>query len=178
MSKPLIALAALGLAATVSAGDGAGASPGSASSRPRQRVLKTWDDTVKLDGREVWRHVEIVFDYVEGVARELSYDASRRLIHTRELAAPPRPSAEEMAEAEQILRSDPALSRIMQRTGARPHGMFPLHQEEGQPCGPRTRCLQVLVVSKDGFGLLRRVVVDLTKMAVVSRSYVPEETGQ
>lgn len=36
----------------------------------RTRVLKSWDDTIKEDGRDIARHVNITFDYRAGVAWE------------------------------------------------------------------------------------------------------------
>ena len=143
----------------------------------RTRVIKSWDDTIKQDGREIARHVNIVFDYRAGVAWENAYDASGRAISNRRLTANrPRPSPEEIAEAVEILRADLEVGRIMSRANARPEGGFLLEEGAGQPCGPRTLCIQILVMAENSMGLLRRVVVDLTKSAVAYASYVPKDS--
>jgi hypothetical protein len=144
---------------------------------PRTRVLRTWSDTIKVDGRDVARRVTIVFDYTAGVAWESAYDSSGVEISRREITTNlPQPSPEEFDEAVALLRADPAIGRIMARTNARPEGGFLLEEDAGEPCGPRTRCLQILLMAENSMGLLRRVVVDLTKGAVVYASYVPKDT--
>ena len=146
----------------------------------RTRVIKSWDDTIKQDGREIARHVNIVFDYTAGMAWEYAYDLSGRPISSRRLTANlPRPSPEEIAEAVEILRADPEVGRIMARANARPEGGFLLEEGAGQPCGPRTRCIQILLMAENSMGLLRRAVVDLTKREVAYPSYVPKDgTGK
>ena len=142
----------------------------------RTRVLKSWDDTIKEDGRDITRHVNIVFDYSAGVAWEYAYDSSGRAISSRRLTTNlPRPLPEEIAEAVAILRADPLVGRIMSRAKARPEGGFLLEEGAGQPCGPRTRCIQILLMAENSMGLLRRAVVDLTKSAVAYASYVPKD---
>jgi hypothetical protein len=79
----------------------------------------------------------------------------------------PRPSAEEIAEAVSIIEADPRLSRIVQRAKPVYDGGFVLEEAKGFACGPRTRCLQMqLLTGADRLGLLRWVVVDLTRQAV------------
>lgn len=142
----------------------------------RTRVLKSWDDTIKQDDVEIARHVTIVFDYTEGVAYEYAYDASGQLISSRRFTTNlPRPSQEEFEEAIAIVRADAQLGRIMSRTKARPEGGFLLEEGSGQPCGPRTRCVQILWMAENSMGLLRRVVVDLTKRSIAYASYVPKD---
>ena len=158
---------ALVLAGTL--GDPAAAATGV----PRQRVIRAWQDTVKTPEGEVARRVEVVFDYAQGVAFENAYDASGRRLGSVALARQPRPSQEEIDEAVAILRADAYVGRILSRTGGIPEGGFILEERAGQACGPRTRCLQILIVSPDRRGLLRRVVVDLTKGLVAYRAYVP-----
>jgi hypothetical protein len=143
---------------------------------PRTRILKAWDDTIKQDGTEIERHVTIVFDYPAGTAMEYAYDAKGRLLSSRRLTANlPRPTPEEFDEAVTIVRADPQLGRIMARTRARPEGGFLLEEGIGQPCGPRTRCIQILWMAEDSMGLLRRVVVDLAKRSIAHASYVPKD---
>lgn len=144
--------------------------------RPARRVLRRWQDVIKVDGVDVSRRVELAFDYQEGVARETAYDAAGRVLSTRVLEHQlPQPSREEIADAVAVMRSDALIGRIMSRTGAVPTGGFILREPAGHPCAERTRCLQILLLSPDQHGLIRRVVVDLTKGAVAYRAYVPEE---
>jgi hypothetical protein len=63
----------------------------------------------------------------------------------------------------------------MSRTNARPEGGFLLEEAGNQPCGPRTRCIQLLLMAEGSMGLLRRTVVDLVKRAVIYSSYVPKD---
>lgn len=157
------------------------ADPGRPGQPPvhRERVLRRWQDTFKTPEGEVARRAEIVFDYTAGLAREDSYDLAGNRISSRPLPdSQPAPSEEELVEAMAVIEGDPYLARIVRRTGARPHGHFVLEERDGLACGPRTRCIQVLLVTPEGTGLVRRVVVDLTKSAIVYRSYVPsEDTG-
>lgn len=143
---------------------------------PRTRILKSWDDTMLVDGVEIARKVTIVFDYTAGIAVESAYDSSGRQISSRRLTTNlPRPTPEEFAEAIDLVRADPQLGRIVARTRARPEGGFLLEEGAGQPCGPRTRCIQILWMAENSMGLLRRVVVDLTKRSIAYASYVPKD---
>jgi hypothetical protein len=142
----------------------------------RTGVLKSWDDTIKQGGRDVARHVNIVFDYRAGIAWEYAYDEAGRPLSSRRLTANlPRPTPEEIAEAVEIIRGDLVVGRIMSRANARPEGGFLLEEESGQACGPRTRCVQLLLMAEHSAGLLRRVVVDLTKRRLAYASYVPND---
>jgi len=142
----------------------------------RVRVLKTWEDTVKLDGRDTSRRVELSFDYTDGVARQVVYDEKGQLVSSTDMTnGPPRPSAKEFEEAVALVRADRLLGRVMARTKAVPDGGFLLEEAEGRACGPRTRCLHVLWLSSDRVGLVRWVVVDLVKQEIVYRSYAPPE---
>jgi hypothetical protein len=151
------------LAAALSAPVGAG---------PRTRVLKVWQDTVKVDGKDVPRRYEIVFDYGQGQASINTYDEKGTLLGTKAMTGgQPRPSDEEIAEAFGLVRTDPVLGRIMARTKAVPEGGFLLEEGEGRACGPRSRCLHTLWLSPDRRGLIRWVVVDLVRQAVAYPSY-------
>lgn len=162
---PLLVLAGASLA-PARAADGAA---------PRVRVLRAWDDTIKVDGQDVPRRVEIVFDYNRGEAREVVRLAGGETTTTM-MQEQPAPTAEEFEEAVALIRADASLGRVMRRTGAVPTGGFIL-EEPGGVCRARTRCLQILITTRDGYGLLRRVVVDLTRRAIVHRTYSPTETG-
>jgi len=148
-----------------------------AGAASRLRLLRSWTDTVKVEGGELPRRVDILFDYTQGVALERSYDGSGRLTEERRLAGAPQPSAEEIAEAYGIVAADPQLGRILERTQAVLEGGFLLQEGEGQPCGPRTRCLQVQLLGPTRFGLVRWVVVDLVKGTIPYPTYTPSESG-
>jgi hypothetical protein len=177
--RPLGAAAAFTLLLLAPAGaraEQANSAPVKAASR--LRLLRSWTDTIKLDGGgELPRRVDIVFDYTKGIALERSYDGSGRLTQERTLEGPPQPSAEEIAEAFGIVRADPELGRILERTQAVLEGGFLLEEGEGQPCGPRTRCLQVQLLGPTRLGLVRYAVVDLVKRAIVYPTYTPSEGG-
>jgi hypothetical protein len=160
----------------------AGARAGQASAAPtkgasRLRVLRSWTDTVKVGGGEFPRRVDILFDYKQGVALERSYDASGRLTQERTLDGAPQPSAEEIDEAFGIVRADPELGRIVERTQAVLEGGFLLKEGEGQTCGPRSRCLQVQLLGPTRLGLVRYVVVDLMTRSIAYPAYTPAEGG-
>jgi|SRR5215468_8592713 len=139
----------------------------------RTRVLRTWHDSIKVSGRDVARRVDVVFDYTSGIAREIAHDDAGTLLSSRVLYHPPQPSRDEIAEALGLVKADPELGRMMDRTKAVADGGFLLQERPGEPCGPRTRCVQLLLLSEDRLGGLRRVVVDLTRPAIAYRAYVP-----
>jgi hypothetical protein len=160
----------------------AGARPGQANDAPikaasRLRLLRSWTDTVKVDGAEFPRRVDILFDYKQGVALERSYDASGRLTQERKLDGAPQPSVEEVADAYGIVRADPEIGRILERTEAVLEGGFLLEEGEGLPCGPRTRCLQIQLLGPTRVGLVRWVVVDLVTRAIAYPTHTPAEGG-
>lgn len=140
----------------------------------RTRVLRTWSDTVKEDGRDVARRVQIVFDYDDVVAFEVVFsEPDGRLLSTRKLeGAPPRPSPEEITEAFEIVRADAQLGEIVRRTGGILEGGFVL--EGGMsPCGPGTRCLEVQILDRGRYAAIRKVVVDVVTQQIVVRALFP-----
>ena len=59
------------------------------------------------------------------------------------------------------------MSRIVERVKPVYDGGFVLEEAPGFACGPNTRCLQMqLLTGADRMGLLRWVVVDLTRQKV------------
>jgi hypothetical protein len=144
----------------------------------RIRVLKTWNDTIKLDEfREIARRMEITYDYDRGVATLSAYGADGVLMSQQELSHGPRPSQEEIDEAVAILQRDPQIGSIMRSRSAVIEGGFILEERTGDPCGPRTRCLQIQLLSPDRTGLIRWSVVDLTRRSIVYAAYVPNTNG-
>ena len=177
------ALAVFGLALSLTAAiDGAlaqpphdalGARPPQAAPRA-QEVLRSWQDRVKIDGRDELRSVEIVFDYSAGEARRRVFDAAGQLLSEEVLANQPRPTPSEIAEAIDTVRRDPELGRLARDERATFNGGFLLIEREGEPCGPPARCLQILMLSESHWELLRRPVVDVRQRGrIAHRNYVP-----
>ncbi len=143
------------------------------TSRP-VRLLRAWSETVKIGGRDYPRSVRVVFDYAKGEAREESYDARGILRASRKFTENlPVPSKEEVAEAYDLVRSEPALASIFARFGVVLEGGFPYEEAAGMPCGPGARCVHVLLLSSDRAGLIRRVVVDLGSRTIPYLVYTP-----
>lgn len=173
----LAVLAAVVLtAASVHAAQRPSPKPSAPASQPRTRVLRVWEDTIKDGDREIARQVQIVFDYDTGVAWEVAFDASGKILSNRRLISNvPQPSPEEFDEAVGILQADVEVGRIMARTSAVPQGGFLLEEKAGRGCGPRTRCIQILLMADNSVGLLRRVVVDLVSRKVIYAAYTPQQ---
>lgn len=139
----------------------------------RTRLLHSWQDSVKLDGQDVERRVDVVFDYTEGVAHHLTYDIKGNLLSDAAITTnTPQPSLEEIQEAQSLVMADAELSVIVKRTGGVFEGGFVLEEPTGA-CGLGTRCLQLLLISPDRIGLIRRIVVDLTRQTIPYRDYTP-----
>jgi hypothetical protein len=148
---------------------GLGVAPASGA---RERLLRAWVETERIQGEDVLRRKEVVFDYATGVAQERTLDLDGQVLASRAMVdGQPRPSAEEISEAFALIQADPKLGRLVSRVQAEPMGGFVLEEPAGQACGPRTRCLQVSLVAKNGLGTLRWVVVDLTRQAIVYANY-------
>lgn len=147
------------------------------TSRP-VRLLRSWEETVKVDGREYPRRVRVLFDYAKGSAREESYDTRGVLRASRQISEGlPAPSPEEIAEAFDVVRTDPGLSTLFARFAVVLEGGFLLEEEPGMPCGPGSRCLHVFLLSSDRAGLIRRVVVDLVPRSIAYPLYTPAAIG-
>jgi hypothetical protein len=137
----------------------------------RERVLRSWDDSIKVDGQDVLRHVVVIFDYTDGAARLEAQDLQGRLLSREALKGLPRPSAEEIAEAISIIEADAQLARVVQRIRPFYEGGFVLSEAEGFACGPGTRCLQIrLAPPGDHMGTLRWVAVDLVRQRIAYRN--------
>jgi hypothetical protein len=141
----------------------------------RVRLLRAWDETIKVDGREEMRQVRIYFDYDRGVARQTVADASGAILEDAIVQGAPRPTEEEIAEAIAIVRADRILGAMLTRVKAVPDGGFLLQEPEGKACGPRTRCLHVFWFSPDRVGLVRWTVVDLVRQSIAYTHYTPPD---
>jgi hypothetical protein len=145
------------------------------TSRP-VRLLRSWDETVKApNGREYVRRVAVVFDYGKGFAQErYSYGDDPRVYGRRNIKqSQPSPSPEEIAEAQDLVRQDPELGRIVARKNAVLEGGFILEEGKRRRCGPGSRCLQIQLLSPDREGLVRWTVVDLVKREIAYPVFVP-----
>lgn len=135
---------------------------------PRVRVLRTWDDSVKLEGHDVYRRVEIVFDYARGEAFQRTYDAGGQLLDEHQ-APTPRPSQEELAEALAIVNGDLELAPRIRTDQLRLEGGFTLREPAGKPCAQGSRCLQIFATKPQGEAPSFRAVVDLVSGQVIYR---------
>lgn len=134
------------------------------------RVLRSWDESVEIEGRQVAGRMELVFDYDLGLAFHQIYDESGQLVERRPAQRVPTPSAEEIDAAVAIVLEDPALGRVIEDLKAYVSGGFILDEPAGKSCGPRTRCLQIFAFRLGSGGApLFRAVVDLTTNKVVYR---------
>jgi hypothetical protein len=65
--------------------------------------------------------------------------------------------------------------KVMKRFNAVLDGGFLIEEGRGKACGPGARCLLVQVLSPDRSGLIRVMGVDLVKMNIPYRTFVPSE---
>ncbi|MEP6993708.1 MAG: hypothetical protein ABI968_04225 [Acidobacteriota bacterium] len=143
------------------------------TSRP-VRLLRSWEENVKIGKREEPRRVQILIDYAKGQARQDSYDLRGRLLSSRTFTrGMPAPSPEEIAEAFDLVRADPGFASIFARFSVVLEGGFLLEEDAGMPCGPGTRCVHVMLLSSDRSGLIRHVVVDLAARFIPYPVYTP-----
>jgi hypothetical protein len=144
----------------------------------RVRLIRTYQDTVKVDGRDEARTVRIYYDYTAGVARETISDQSGAVLEEKVLQAQPRPTDEEFEEAVAIVRADRVIGAMLARVKAVPDGGFLLEEGDGKPCGPHSRCVQVVWLSPDRVGLVRWTVIDLVRQGFAYRAYQPPQNEE
>lgn len=108
----------------------------------------------------------IIFDYATGTASRIVLDASRRkLLREQTLPGRPQSSPKEFQKAIEIISRERKLSHFL-TSGAVPEGGFIV---DGPPDYPsQDRYIQIRLLSADRRSLLRLVLVDLTRGAVVS----------
>jgi len=153
----------------------------------RIRLVRSWSENPIVDGRAVPGRVEIWFDYTAGVAiHKVSANAKGpggvdQVIGSKTYlpgVGQPRPAPEEIAEAMEIVRADKEVARVIAATNAVLDGGFQVFEPAGQPCGPGSRCLKIQLLTQDRVGFIRNVIVDLTRQAIVYRTYLPAEEGK
>ncbi len=157
---------------------GAPSTQAAAPGTPHQEeLLRSWLDHVKIDGNDQARLVEIVFDYELGAARRRVYDAQDWLISDEVLAAQPRATSTELAEAFDTVRRDPEIGQLVRTADAFIDGGFLLREAPGELCGPPARCVQVYVIAESNHDELQRPIVDMNPQArIVYRDYQPSAT--
>jgi hypothetical protein len=182
------ALAVSGLALSLAAGvdgahaqppsdpPGAGSAPAAVPANDRHEVLlRSWQDHVKINGRDEPRRFEISFDYRLRETRRRIYDAQDRLISDETLAAQPQATATEIAKAIDTVRRDPELGQMARNSNAVLDGGFLLHESPGKPCGPGTRCVQVFLLTDHDRERPRCSVVDVSERGrIAHRDYDPD----
>lgn len=173
-SAPLLTVAATLLCATTLRAQQL-SSAVNENSRP-VRLLRNWYDTIKTARGEMPRRVDIVYDYSKAAAFERWYTMDGRMFFERKFVLnTPTPSDKEIAEAFEIVRKDPEMIPIMKRFNAVLDGGFLIEEGRGKACGPGARCLLVQVLSPDHSGIIRVMGVDLVKMNIPYRTFVPSE---
>ncbi len=136
-----------------------------------ERLLRSWQDTVKVHGRDQARTIEVVYDYDSAVALRRTYDADGDLLFEQALGSQPQPSREEIAEAFAMVRNDAALGGLARMVDAHLDGGFILDEADGEPCGRGTRCIQVFMLSQSRWGMLRHSAVDMRNARIAHRSF-------
>jgi len=175
-------VALLALVALMGAGAAVGAASAGKAGEHRQRLIRSWPENPIVEGRAVPGRVEIWFDYDAGVAihrviANAKAGGTDTVLKSRTYppgVGLPRPSPEEIAEAMETVRADKEMARVIDATHAVLDGGFQIYEPAGQPCGPGSRCLKVQLMTQDRRGIVRNVVVDLTKQEIVYRAFVPE----
>ncbi len=101
------------------------------------RLLRTWHDPMKTPRGDVWRRVDVVYDYGQAAAFERVYTMDGRLIRNRRIVVnPPAPSQEEIEEAFRIVRADVEMARILQRYGGSSRGASSSRRAAARPAAP------------------------------------------
>jgi hypothetical protein len=161
------------------------ATPGArAQNAANVHVLRDYVDEVKLaDGTTAQWRIVYTYDPASGETVRTVADESGRVIErsatTQSLV---RPSEEEIARGEALVRADPEVAALI-AAAQQPvvQGGFILLREEGDPCGPRSRCLQFDVAdvheAERRVERLRYVIVDLRTDRVVSNDFDPATQG-
>jgi hypothetical protein len=143
------------------------------SSRP-VRLIRSWEEPVKVNGGETARRVDVVFDYERGIGYQNFYTLEGAPIGRISLGpGHPAPSPEEIDEAFDVVRGDPEFAKIFKRFRVVFEGGFLLTEPGLRPCGPGSRCLRVFLLSSDRAGTIRQVVVDLVKQKVAYDDFAP-----
>ena len=161
------------------------ATPGArAQNAANVQVVRDYVDDVKLaDGTSAQWRIVITYDPTSGeTARTVTDESGRVIERTATRTTLQRPSQDEVARAEAIIRADPEVAALIaDATQPVVQGGFVLLREEGHPCGPGSRCVQFDVAdvheAERRVERLRYVVVDLRTDRIVSNDFDPATEG-
>jgi hypothetical protein len=160
------------------------ATPARAQNAANVQVVRDYVDEVKLaDGTSAQWRIVTTFDPSSGeIVRTVSDESGRVLERTATTSTLQRPSLDEVARAEALVRADPEVAALI-ASAQQPvvQGGFVLLREEGHPCGPGSRCVQFDVAdvheAERRVERLRYVVVDLRTDRIVSNDFDPATEG-
>jgi hypothetical protein len=108
----------------------------------------------------------IVFSYGEGRAYRVLYDpVANHILQRQPLSGHPQPSQDEIYDAYQLIRSDPAHAQLL-AAGNVLEGGFAVNGPPGSPL--RDRFVQVQMLSRDRKSFVRVITVDLTTEKIAS----------
>jgi len=124
----------------------------------------------------------VLFDHTAGEARQIEIDVSTGdVLADRTLSGRPQRSREELNDAIKIIRGDDELARLL-RQGAVVDGGFIVSDDDpddgrhglarASSAAPH-RLIQLKLLSRDRFTLLRSIVVDLTAGVIASSGTGP-----
>ena len=166
---PALALGALLLAAPVLRAQDA-----------NNRVLTAWNDVLTLaDGTTTTNTVTITFDTMTGVyTRIVTNERGEVLDRSDDKGLFVGPTSDEIRQAREAILSHPEIAPLVdQALNPTLSGGFILVQEEGQMCGPGTRCLQFDLYDVNDaareVNRIRFVIVDARDFSVVDTDFDP-----
>ncbi len=145
--------------------------------RHRTRLLRLWFDVVKAGGGQRRRATLLVRDYDTGSAREITVDLASGRLQVRDLPGV-QPSAEEIEEAMEIVRRDPALARFVRDPRLTlMGGFYNLSIYRDDPCS-REICLEFAFM-KPSYekNPARHLIVNLTRGIVSHHDFRSRRAG-
>jgi hypothetical protein len=137
------------------------------------QFARSYEDVVKIDGKNVQQTVEYGFDYARGatVRRITAVDGSPM----SEDVMPEqtiRANAAESARMEELVRTHPQLGPLMRQPDLHIHAGGFVMREAGDPyCDIGSRCLRFIVSAGDGSVRVLHAIVDLVSDRVVYPFY-------
>lgn len=140
-------------------------------------VVRDYSEEAKIDGRDVRRRVQYVWNYDRGVAQERIWTegASEPVVRDDAHLALHATDAE-MEFAYSIVRADPRLSaRIPIDTVF--YGGFIYRSPQGEDCGEKSRCVHVFATRDSGRHMDVHAIVDLMQSRVVITDADPAMGG-
>ena len=131
-------------------------------------VRMTLGNVAEPTGRTRTIATIVLFDHTAGEARRVEIDTvSGEVLDDQRLAGRPQSSREEFQDAVRIIRGDAELARLLDDGGVLDGGFI-----VDDPAGSPRRIIQLKLLSRDRFTLLRAITVDLTRGVIASSSGV------